>query len=377
MAVSPVFCNFLITKTIAVKLFLQFLIPLFSLLLFSPGESRNPPLLSHYKVDKPGLFDTDSILQFTISGNMRDIMKDRDDDAVYHPIMISYTQNGKEIKVPLKCKTRGNFRRDKSNCTYPPIMLNFSKINAANTLFEGQDKLKLVMPCRGDEYVVREYLVYKLYNLVTPKSFRARMVNVHLYDSSRNKETDSFYGFLLEEEDQMAERNKMKIIDKKMIRPESTETETFLKMAVFQYLIGNTDWSLPYLHNTRILAFDSLSVPYVVPYDFDHAGLVEAPYAMPPEELKLTSTRERRYRGYCISDLNQFKEVIDFYNRKKNEIYALYANCPYITPRYLKATNRFLDEFYSSINNPKKVKDDFGFPCSNNGNNITIKGLGN
>ena len=327
------------------------------------------------KIDKVGLFDSDSILQITIRGNIRDIMGDRNDDAQYHPISLSYTLNDKEVSVPLKCKTRGNFRRSKSNCQYPPILLNFSKQNAANTIFEEQDKIKLVMPCRDDEFVVREYLVYKLYNLITDKSFKARLVNVHLYDSLKSRETDSFYGMLLEEDGQMAKRNGMKILEKKMLRPENIESEIFLRMAVFEYLIGNTDWSLPYLHNTRIIAFDSASIPSVVPYDFDHAGIVEAPYAFPPEELQLSSTRQRRYRGNCLPDLNEFKDVIALYNRKKNEIYALYAQCPYISAKYLKSTNRFLDQFFETINNPKKFKEDFSYPCLNK--NITIKGLEN
>lgn len=157
---------------------------------------------------------------------------------------------------------------------------------------------------------------------------------------------------------------------------ENTETETFLKMAVFQYMIGNTDWSVPYLHNIRIIAFDSASIPSVVTYDFDHAGIVEAPYAFPPEQLGLTSTRERRFRGYCISDMKSFDEVIATFNRLKNDFYSVYTNCTLLDPKYVRATTNFLDRFYETINNPKKLKAEFTYPCKRGAPNIIIKGLG-
>ena len=78
-----------------------------------------------------------------------------------------------------------------------------------------------------------------------------------------------------------------------------TERDHFLKMAVFQFMIGNTDWSVPYLQNIKFITKDSTKAPLTVPYDFDHAGIVSAPYALPAEELEMSSVLERRYRGYC------------------------------------------------------------------------------
>src|SRR5690606_35226948 len=148
------------------------------------------------------------------------------DDEQYHPVSLSYSdQDGQVVSIPLKSKTRGNFRRQKANCNYPPLLLNFVKKLTKNTLFEGQDKMKLVMPCTNDDSVIREYLAYKLYNLVTEKSFRARLVRITLFDEEKNKDAGDFFGFLLEEDDQMAERNGMKIIEKKMLQPQVMEKE--------------------------------------------------------------------------------------------------------------------------------------------------------
>lgn len=351
------------------------------LVFFLPGNIRIKPepsvqVIQQHFIENE-LFEKDDVLIVKIAGNIRELFNDRGDRAIYHPVTLSYKINDTSaISISLKAKTRGNFRRSKENCDFPPILLNFQKEKAKLTLFENQDKLKLVTPCRGESYVIREYLVYKLYNLLTPKSFRARLARVSFYDDVRNKESVSFYGILLEEDEQMAIRNQSKLFVRKFLQGENTETETFLKMAVFQYMIGNVDWSVPYLHNIRIISFDSLSIPSVVPYDFDHAGIVNAPYALPPEQLNMSSTQERRFRGYCISDMQRFAEVIATFNRLKNDFYSVYNDCKLLDSKTISNNIRFLDKFYDVLNNPKKLKAEFTYPCTAKENYI-IKGLEN
>lgn len=324
------------------------------------------------------LFESNDVLNIKLTGSLRELFNDRDDNAKYHDITISYLdKEGKTISVPARAKTRGNFRRKLGDCTYPPIMLDFSENkNQPASLFSGQRKLKLVMPCRGDELVIREYLLYKLYNLITEKSFRVRLVKLETEDTRRKKNGEPFYGMLLEEDKQMAARNHSILVKRPMLRMQNTETIAFLKMAVFEYLIGNTDWSVEYQQNIRLLAKDSSSVPVTVPYDFDHAGLVDAPYAQPAEELKMHSVRERRYRGYCIKDMNEFTPVIELYNNLKKDMYSLYSDCTLIDSKYLKSTLKYLDDFYNTINDPKKLNKEFGYPCRPDGTgNVIIKGL--
>jgi hypothetical protein len=320
------------------------------------------------------LFDSDEVLHIKLSGNIRVLMADRLDNAVYHSLVLTYKGgDSNEVSINIKAKTRGNFRRKKENCKLPPILLNFTE-ESRKTLFNNQHKLKLVTPCQSDNYVIREYLVYKLYNLVTPKSFRVRLVSVTLNDTEKRKET-SFYGILLEEDEQLAARSGLKILKDQKIRGEHTEQESFFKMALFQYMIGNTDWSVPYRHNIRVLAFDSLSIPYAVPYDFDHSGIVNAPYAMPPEELGLSSVQERRFRGYCMTDKKTLEEVIAFYKRKRDEFYNVYKGCRLIDARYVNSTQKFLDGFYETLNDPKKINAALAFPCDKNQPKIVVRGL--
>lgn len=324
-----------------------------------------------------GLFDSDKILTITLKGNTRELMNDRGDDPQNHSFVLSYSkEDSNQVSIPVEIKARGHFRKLKENCFYPPLLVQFPGTgNVSTSLFNGQSKLKLVMPCKGEEYVIREWLVYKIYNLITPKSFRARLVKVKFEDTKNRKMADPLYGILLEGEKQMASRNNAGAVEEKL-RPEQTQPDAFLTMAVFEYLIANTDWSVEYLQNITLLKTESSTQRVAVPYDFDHAGIVDAPYALPADELKMTSIRERRYRGYCVNDMKVFDDVITLFNRLKNDIYSLYTNCTLLDPKYIRTTTKYLDEFYATINNPKVWQKDFAYPCDKRGTgNVVIKGL--
>lgn len=326
----------------------------------------------------PGLFDSDDILQLKLTGNTRALLGDRESaDPQYFPFQCLYTDdNGIQKTLKVDIKTRGHFRRMRENCTYPPLLIRFSADSSRQaSLFRDQGKLKLVMPCAGEDLVIREWLVYKIYNLVTPMSFRARLVKIQMVDERSKKEGNPVTGMLLEEEDEMAKRNQASMIETKL-RPQNTDQPGFLTMAIFQFLIGNTDWSVEYQQNIKLIVAKTGSLPIPVAYDFDHAGIVNAPYAKPAEELLMSSIRERRFRGYCISDPAVFYPVIDRYKELKNDIYKLYTDCRLIDEKYLKSTTRFLDEFYATLNNPKAWQKAFAYPCDKNGTgNVIIKGL--
>lgn len=328
-------------------------------------------------VDK-GLFDADEVLNIKLTGDLRELFNDRGEKVKYHKIAISYTAaDSSPISIAVEAKTRGHFRKTLGGCLYPPIFLRFTNNKAFKTsMFRDQAKLKLVMPCQGDEYVVREWLIYRLYNLVTSKSFRERLVRVQLEDVKRKKNPVPFYAILLEEDQQLAKRINAVLLDKKIIQPEQVEVNTFLTMAVFEYLIGNTDWSVQYQQNIKLLLEASSAYPSAVPYDFDHAGLVSAPYAKPAEELQMYSVMERRYRGYCLPNIKDFSEVINKFKQLKKDIYKLYNDCPLLDPKYIKSTKKYFDDFYATITNNKLLEKEFSDPCNPHGTgNIVIKGL--
>ena len=348
------------------------------LFIFSFSEKNDTAnLVLGNTISERDLFESDEILSIALKGNLRELLNDRSDNPKYYPVNLSYRgKDSSEVNIPVQMKTRGHFRKLKGNCKYPPLQISFpADINRLSALFSGQKKLKLVMPCAGEDYIIREWLVYKIYNLITPKSFKARLVQIDLTDTKNKKQQSPFYGILIEDVKQMATRNNATEVEQKL-RPEETQQEAFLTMAVFQYLIGNTDWSVEYLQNVKLLKPGSSSQVITVPYDFDHSGIVNAPYAHPAEELLMTSVLQRRYRGYCIKDMQLFEKTLAVYNRSKNDIFNLFTNCKLLDAKYIKSITKYLDEFYATINNPKTWQKDFAYPCDKNGTgNVVIKGL--
>src|SRR3984885_14718203 len=162
------------------KIILLPFISVFLSLGFTPRPQNHFASFTPVTVDKDDLFGTDQVLNIKLSGKVHDLLEDRGDAPALHPLQLSYKgADSTLVTIPVQAKTRGHFRKLAENCNYPPVSLNFSaKDLPAKSIFSGQVKLKLVMPCQGDEYVVREWMVYKLYNLISPKSFRARLVRV-------------------------------------------------------------------------------------------------------------------------------------------------------------------------------------------------------
>ncbi|WP_421917832.1 hypothetical protein [Marinifilum sp.] len=323
------------------------------------------------------LFESEEVFEIVLKGDVRKLFKDRRDKPKYHSFILSYELQDERYSLPVRLKTRGHFRKKRENCYTPPLLLNFDKLpNLAKTIFIGQNKLKLVTSCIHEKYVLREYLAYKIYQLITPKSFCVRLVKVTFEDTSRNKVITAKYGIILEDQNKLATRNNSSIRKQLELNPELIEKDEFLKMSVFQYLIGNTDWSIQYLHNIKIINDNEDSSLYAVPYDFDMSGIVNTPYALPAEALLLKSVRDRRYRGYCIEDMGDFESTFKTFNVLKEDIYAIYENNSLIDKTYQKRTLKYLDKFYETIWDEKISRSEFQYPCKPNGTgNIIIKGL--
>ena len=329
-------------------------------------------LISAAPVPQAGLFDSDTVIAFTLQGDLTALFNDRGEVPGLHAV--SLNMEG-EQPLAIQAKVRGHFRKDKSNCSTPPLMLEFPKELPQGSLFSGQKKLKMVTPCQDDRYVVREYLVYRLYNQFSERSFRARLAKVTFTDDRKPDKSRTMYCFLIEDEELMAKRNGSELLERDLIRPENTEKSNFLTMALFELMIANTDWSVQYRQNIKLMSATGQPV-YTVPYDFDHSGIVNAPYAKPAEALQMSSVRERRYRGYCIKDLSEFNAAIATFNAKKESVMALYNNNPLIDVKYAEATTKYLGEFYSIINTDKKRAQVLGYPCDETGTgNVVIRGL--
>lgn len=326
---------------------------LFVLAISVEGLAQNGSLPDSTR--RNALFSSDSVLAFTLTASFLQILKDRGDTTTAHPAHLNYhTPQGENLSLPVKLQVRGNFRKLWNNCSFPPLYLDVPKKKARQTVFTNQNKLKLVTHCEGEEYVVREYLVYRLYNLLTDYSFQARLCQVTYVDSAGKRPTETRWGVLLEDESSLVKRNGGLPNKLRQISMANMDSLHMATLAVFEYLIGNTDWSVPYRHNIRLLTVPTLKSPVPVPYDFDQSGIVDAFYARPSENIGVASVRERVYRSIAYPSA-LFRQVFDRFNQLKPQIYALYANDPNLDSAYVQRTLKYLDEFYAVINNPVKV----------------------
>ena len=307
---------------------------------------------------KTTLFQQKDVLQIQIEANLKPLLKDRGENPTYHAATLSYRDDHAEtVVLPIKVKVRGNFRRLSENCGFPPLLLDFQKKKGKKTIFDHQNKLKLVTQCVKEDYIFHEYLVYEMYNLLTNLSFKARLAQITYIDSLGKRKPETAYGFFIEDETDVAKRNRAKNYTNKNLASSLLDSAQMAMVAIFEYMIGNYDWSVPALHNIKIFTMTGkLFMP--MPYDFDHAGIVEANYALPPPQLEIASVRERLYRGLNYPP-EVFQKVFDKFNNLKPQIYALYEGNPLLEAKYIKRTTKYLDEFYERINDPKAIKKYF------------------
>ncbi len=312
------------------------------------------------------LFATTDVLEITLEGPLTTISRDQEGEPEYHPAILSFTNDaGDPQSVTIELRIRGNYRRQRRVCRAPPLYLNLPKKEVKGTVFEGQDKIKLVSHCQRQkkfqQFLLKEYLGYRVLNVLTDKSHGVRPLRVNYVDTDREGRQSTHYAFLIEHKKDLARRLGMASPKVSRVQKDALDEAHANLVAVFQYLIGNTDWSMVggaigenCCHNVVPLARpDGKYVP--LPYDFDFSGVVNAPYAEPNPKLPIKRVRQRLYRGFCTRN-----EVLEgsfaLLNEKKNEIYALYENQPGLDQTTARHVHRYYDDFYATINDPKKVR---------------------
>ena len=315
---------------------------------------------------KTSLFDEESTIEMTLQADFKAIFKDKGEDPEYRVANLIYKNEvGTEITVPLRTKVRGNFRR--KNCSFPPLRLNFDSETSKGSFFEGQNKLKLVTHCqssskKAEQLVLQEYLVYRTYNLFTDISFRVRLVKVTYEDKGGKYKPITRFGFLIEDEDLMAKRLGGKIVEVENLHPMQTHPKTTILLSVFEFMVGNTDWSIPGLHNIKLIQRGEEILPLTVPYDFDWCGIVNAPYAKPNPMFDIPSVRVRVYRGMCRTK-GEFQKTFDDMLLKKEAIWKLYENHPNLAEKSKSQALKYYDDFYAIISNPKRAEAEIINKC--------------
>lgn len=329
-----------------------------------------------YAQDIP-LFERDEPLDITLIADVVALIEDKSDDPEYSSAILihhlgKYEYDGFEIKV----KARGNTRRVTDLCDFPPLKFNFKKNGVENTIFKNQDKLKFVSQCNQQEdfehYVLEEYLLYKTYNIISEESYKVRLVNIIIKDHKLRIPPIVMTGFLIEDDKPLAKRIGAKSYDKIVYSQDSCADKSMDQLAVFQYMIGNTDWYVNTGHNIDVFKYESDGALISVPYDFDFAGVINTNYATPSKEIPIKQVRQRYYKGSC-RNLNGYDSSLKLFNEKQDEIYSLYNSFEYLPGSVIKKSLKYYDKFYKIINDSVLMVDSFHSSCNSGPFNTSIK----
>jgi hypothetical protein len=328
----------------------------FSCYCLLPASGQNDTINNPYAVvdtlhESFGLFESDELLKISLRFDISYYKKKKPDIDYLDAILTYYPGKEDSISKKIQVRSRGVFRR--IYCDFPPLMLNFRMKDSTQGEFNRINKLKMVTHCKtGDEVLLlKEYLVYKLYNILTDNSFRVRLLQVNYINTSRKNNTVRKFAFAIEPNEMLAKRiNSVEvtstILTQKNINPVAVD-----RMAIFNYMIGNTDWLVPTHHNIVILSRGSADTPELrtlVPFDFDFSGMVNADYAIPAEGLGIKSVRERYYLGICRNEA-EFQNALKEFSDKKEAFYGVINEFPYLSEKSKNEMIDYLDTFYADL----------------------------
>jgi hypothetical protein len=247
-------------------------------------------------------------------------------------------------------------------------MLKFKGGDNATERTLGKGTMKLVTQCNKsssfENYIFKEYLTYRLFNQVTPYSFKTRLVKINYVDINKPDNAFTAYGFLIENEDALAERNHAVIIETKNITQKNMISTDMTRVAIFNYMIGNTDWSVPLQHNVKVLksleAVSDKGIP--VAYDFDYSGLVNTNYSAPAEELPIRIVTERYYLGLCFGD-EELKPIIEEFGGMQGQLLGTINDFEYLSKVEKKQVETYINGFYKMYRNQNILISDLNRTC--------------
>lgn len=312
------------------------------------------------------LFDDETILEISLTGPLGSTIEDKQDRAE-RPFVLSADGFDHDVEV----RIRGNSRV--RVCQFPPLRINFERSKTERTTFTDQDKLKLVTHCRenksAESHVLREYTAYKIFNRISDVSYRVRLARISYSDTDGELSPATFerYAFFIESADGLAERTGARSIDIDGVSLSSLSESHAARAFIFEYLIGNTDWSLVTAdtdeyccHNGDLFELDSER--YYVPYDFDLAGLVNARYAKPDSSLRISRVTQRLYRGYCISSEALRAALLEIKSKKETVLAAVHE-VPGFASKDKETTLKYVERFFEQAEDEDKLLRSFERRC--------------
>jgi hypothetical protein len=324
-----------------------------------PGEQAAVKPKSDSLGQKLYLFESDELLDVSLSFDLTAFQKKSDKAGSYDGIMIFHPGQPDSLSMKVTVKYRGEFRF--KTCSFPPIQVNFRKPVYAVSDSGKIKKIKLVTHCTpgitSDDYVLREYLVYKLYNVFTDTSFRVRLLRITYYDTGKKRKPVTQFGFFIEPNEILAARTKNTVLKAENLNQRHIIPGVMDRVAIFNYMIANWDWSVPGQHNVAILKskiVDHSQLGIAIPYDFDLCGLVNADYGTPAPEMELKSSRDRRFAGIC-REKQTIGTELKYFLENKEKLYAVVNEFPHLNQRSKKDVTTFLDQFFDQLGKQREI----------------------
>lgn len=300
-----------------------------------------------------GLFEDEKLLEITIRFDVTTYLRKKPDEDYLRAELVLNPGSPDSISRQVRLRTRGEFRR--VSCAMAPIELNLKKAKFGYSDLDSIGKLKLVTQCgfgfNDENYVLREYLVYKMYNVLTDTSFRVRLLKINYIDNVKGRKPMTQYGFFLEPVSMLAKRTNTIEIESTRLTQKHIFPFVMDRLAMFNYMAGNYDWSVPGPHNIKVfkpanMAMNQLGI--AIPYDFDWSGIVNASYALPVESTGLKSVRERKFLGIC-RPAEVFERHLHLLESNKEEFYRIVNEFPYLRKRDKDDITAFLETFFSQL----------------------------
>jgi hypothetical protein len=305
------------------------------------------------------LFSTDEPLPFTLTADFKAIDSDKDPNStkVYQGTIEFAGPDGQPKEVPIEIRPRSHSRR--IICSFTPLKLTFPKAQVKGTVFDGITNIKLGVHCKGEyeELLSREYADYRIDNLLTPSSFRARLAHASYVDAKTKKPVDTRLAMFIEDDDDLARRMGGRLTSQEGLRFATVDLDTVTVLSFFEYMISNLDFSLSAQHNLKIVEVPS-GVKYPVAYDFDYSGLVDAPYAVVAPVFHVDTVKDRVYRGPC-RPAAELAPIIAKFQTVKPQVMALFDTLPLLKNSYRSSAKKYLEDFYHTLDQPNSVKHNF------------------
>lgn len=297
-------------------------------------------------------FETDEPLHITLEFDIKDFQRTRADEEYTDARLLHYINDTCYIPFEVRLRTRGIFR--KSHCYIPPFWMNIRKENIRAEGLEGVTKMKIVTHCmRKDfyqDYVLKEYLAYKLYNIISPYSFRVRLLYITYVDKGRNDKIYEGWAFAIEPKELLAKRLDAVYIDNDELSMHHMNDSIMDRLCLFNYMLGNTDYSIAGCHNIKIFMLKERDPQgYIpVPYDFDFTGFVNTIYATPAANTNIAKVTQRFYTGPCRTD-EEYQAAIDEFRKHSDEMHRIMQTFEHMSLKEKLEMLRFVESFFDVI----------------------------